>query len=142
MQPQSAQDGHPGCRAFVHSAVEVGKHFVAQFKILSANDFDLLIVQLAGIRNRGAVVIVDFDRAGVASVPAPREPELPCAPVTPKEWAKSSELKPAQVKFGGEFFRGHKTTNIRAPVRNSRQSRIDSNRDMNSERLPGRVDVS
>src|SRR5258708_27567631 len=142
MQPKSAHDGHPGCRALVHSAVEIGKHPVTQFKILAAYFFDLLIVQLSSIRNRSAIVIVDFHRARVTGAPAPREPEFPGAPMTPKERAKCSELKPAQVKFGGEFPGRHETTNVRSPVGNSRQKRVYGHGDMDFERLPCRVDVS
>src|SRR5258708_39898913 len=103
VQPESTHDRHAGRRALMYGTVKIGKHSVAQLEILAADGFDLLVVQLAGIRNCGAVVIIDFDGAGGAGVPPPGQAELPGTAVRAEQRTKSAELQTAQVKFGGEF---------------------------------------
>ena len=47
-----------------------------------------------------------------------------------KQWAECSELKPTKIEFGGEFFGGDETADIRAPIRNSAQAGVNADRDV------------
>ena len=97
MQPQSAHDRHAGGRTFMHGTVEIGQQAVAQFKILSAGRFHASVMQLAGIRNGSAVVIVDFYGTGITRVPSPGKAQFPGTAMTAEKWTERSELKPTQV---------------------------------------------
>ena len=95
MQPQCAHDRHTRGGAFVYRAVQVRQHAITQFQVLSTDRLDLRIVQLIGVRNRGAIVIADFNGSGITRVPAPGESQFPGAAVRAEQGAEGSELKPA-----------------------------------------------
>src|SRR5690348_18389554 len=106
MQPERAYDGHAGLRAFVHGAIEIGQQAVTEFQVFAANRLDLRIVQLAGVGNRRAAVIADFDWPRITGIPSPGQAQFPRASMAAKQRAEGAELEPAEVEFGGEFLRG------------------------------------
>ena len=136
MQPQSAHDRYAGNSALAHRAVKVEQHPIAEFQIFSANALDFRIVQLAGVRNRGAVVILHLDRAGITGVPAPWKSQLPGAAVRTKQGAECAKLKPAHVKLCCEFGSGNESADIRSPIRDSCQPRVDRDGNLGLQCLP------
>src|SRR5262249_40413015 len=125
MQPQCTHNGHSGKRPLMHNAVQIRQHAVAQLEVLAANRLDLRIVQFAGIRESRSFVPTNFGGTCLARVPAPRQAELPGAPVAAEKCAESSELEPTQIQLGGKLLCWNEAADVRAPVRNPGESRID-----------------
>src|ERR1700747_1764245 len=107
LQPEGAHYGHSSQRSLAYGAVEIKKHAVPQFQILSADALHLRIVQLTRIWHSGAIVISDLGRSRVSRVPAPGKSQSPRSPMRSKQSAKGAELEPAQKNLRGEFASGN-----------------------------------
>src|SRR5208282_3440545 len=117
--PKTAHDGH-ACRcAIANRTIEVRQHAVAELEVLPANRLDLSVMKLVRIRNRSAIIVANLNWTGIACVPSPGQPQLPCASVTPKQRAEGAELKPPQIELCCELLRWDEPTDVRAPVGNA-----------------------
>src|SRR6266567_3757635 len=142
MEPQRTQDGHACGGTFPYGAVEIRQQPVTQFQVFAADRLDLRIVKLARIGDGGTVVIVDLERSGIACIPAPWKAQLPVPAMGTEERAKCAELEPTQIQLRREFFSGHKSDDVRSPVWNDRERRIDGDGNVNLQSLPSGIDIS
>src|SRR5438552_188859 len=142
-QPERAHDWHSGLAALTHRRVEIGHQPVMQLKILATDRLDHRIMKLALIRiRRAAGVVRDFADTQFSGVPTPRQAQMPCSPMRPKEGTERAELEPADMQLAGVFLCGNEATDVSAPVRYSRQRGVNRHRNMSLQRLPGRVHIS
>ena len=89
-----------------------------------------------------AAVAGDLADADGAAIPAPRQTQLPRAPVGAEQRVERAELEPAHVQLAGVLRRRHEAADVRAPVGNARQRGVHGHRHVRLQRLPRRVDVA
>src|SRR5271165_1879981 len=109
----------------MYNAVQIGHEPVPKLQKPSANPLDLRVVKLAGIRHRALRVASDLNRSGVTGVPTPRQSQFPVPTMASEQGAERAKLKPAYVKLSRELFGRHKASDIRAPVGDSAETRVD-----------------
>src|SRR5262249_11360379 len=103
---------------------------------------DLGIVQFARVGvGRFAIVCYLVD-AWFASIPAPGQSQVPGSTVRPEERAEGAKLEPPHVQLTCIFPGRDKAANVRAPVCNATQPRVDRDSYMRSQRLPGGIHIA